>query len=195
MTQIAPQTIAIAKASAAAQDLFSVIDRKSSIDSFAEEGTTLDECQGHVQLRGVSFVYPSRPDVPVLEDLSLDFSAGKTTAIVGASGSGKSTIIALLERWYSSKAGTITIDGHDIESLKLSWLRTTVRLVQQEPTLFSGSIYQNVADGLTGTSMSELAESEKRKLVEEACQSAFADEFIRSLPKVSKEADLKEIKP
>ena len=88
LTQIAPQTIAISKATAAAQDLFAVIDRKSAMDLFYQEGTKIDGFKGEVKLRGRRFEYPSRPDVPVLHGLDLDIPADKTTALVGASGSG-----------------------------------------------------------------------------------------------------------
>lgn len=154
------------------------------MDSLSEEGTTIESFQGEIQLRDVHFAYPARANVPVLQGLNLDIPANKTTALVGASGSGKSTIFGLLERWYSKSAGTITLDGHQIEDLKLQWVRTNIRLVQQEPTLFSGSIYQNVVDGLVGSSMSELSDSEKEHLVHEACKSAFAHDFIQELPNV-----------
>lgn len=128
------------------------------------------------------FAYPARPDVPVLHGLNLQIPADKTTALVGTSGSGKSTIFGLVERWYLPSHGSITLDGHPIESLNLQWLRTSIRLVQQEPTLFSGTIYQNVVDGLTGSAMASLPEDEKRRLVEESCKSAFAHDFIQDLP-------------
>ncbi|KAH7137728.1 ABC transporter type 1, transmembrane domain-containing protein, partial [Dactylonectria macrodidyma] len=156
LTQIAPQTIAISKASAAAQEMFQMIDRESKIDSLSEEGERIPNFRGDIQLRGVRFAYPSRPDVPVLHGLDLDIPADKTTALVGASGSGKSTIFGLLERWYELSDGSITLDGHSVEKLNLKWLRTNIRMVQQEPTLFSGSIFQNVVDGLTGTDMANL---------------------------------------
>ncbi|KAH7113669.1 hypothetical protein B0J13DRAFT_656928, partial [Dactylonectria estremocensis] len=182
LTQIAPQTIAISKASAAAQEMFQMIDRESKIDSLSEEGERIPNFRGDIQLRGVRFAYPSRPDVPVLHGLDLDIPADKTTALVGASGSGKSTIFGLLERWYELSDGSITLDGHSVEKLNLKWLRTNIRMVQQEPTLFSGSIFQNVVDGLTGTDMANLPEDEKRKLVIEACKSAYAHDFIERLP-------------
>lgn len=182
LTQIAPQTIAISKAMAAAQDLFSIIDRKSAIDSLSDGGETIDGFKGDIKLRGVRFSYPSRPGVPILHGLDLDIPSDKTTALVGASGSGKSTIFGLLERWYSYSAGLITLDGYKLEDLNLRWLRTNIRLVQQEPTLFSGSIYQNVVDGLTGTNKEDLPFEEKRSLVVEACKAAFAHDFIQDLP-------------
>lgn len=131
LTQIAPQTIAISKATAAAQEMFQMIDRESKIDSLSEEGENIPNFRGDIQLRGVRFAYPSRPDVSVLHALDLDIPADKTTALVGASGSGKSTIFGLLERWYEPSGGSITLDGHPVEDLNLKWLRTNIRMVQQ----------------------------------------------------------------
>src|SRR5690606_14605021 len=107
--------------------------------------------------------------------------ARKTTALVGPSGSGKSTIIGLINRWYNPASGDITLDGRPISELQLQWLRTNVRLVQQEPTLFSGTIYQNVVYGLASTSLADAPEEEKERLVMEACKKAYAHEFITSL--------------
>lgn len=182
LTQIAPQTIAISKATAAAADLFSIIDRKSQVDSLSSDGTQITDFRGDIELKGVRFAYPSRPSVPILHGLNLQIPAGKTTALVGTSGSGKSTIFGLMERWYLPSDGSITLDGQRIEGLNLRWLRTNIRLVQQEPTLFSGTIYQNVVDGLTGSGMADLSNDEKRKLVEESCRLAFAHNFIQELP-------------
>ncbi|CAM1501550.1 Fc.00g035340.m01.CDS01 [Cosmosporella sp. VM-42] len=182
LTQIAPQIIAITKAAAAAAQLFKTIDRKSQIDSLSYEGNTIPGFQGRIQFRGVHFSYPTRPDVPVLRSLDLDAPADHTTALVGASGSGKSTIVGLLERWYIPNEGSITLDGQPIETLNLQWLRTNIRLVQQEPTLFSGTIFQNVVDGLAGTDMAALSDQENRQLVIESCKAAYAHDFIQSLP-------------
>ncbi|TQV90758.1 lipid A export ATP-binding/permease protein msbA [Cordyceps javanica] len=182
LTQIAPQTVAISKAAAAAHDMFAVIDRKSAVDSLSTAGTTIPDFQGNIKVSNVDFAYPSRPDVPVLQNFSIDIPANKTTAFVGASGSGKSTLFGLLERWYASSAGEITLDGHKLTDLNLQWLRTSMRLVQQEPTLFTGSIYQNVVDGLSGTAMADLPDEEKRRLVQEACESSYAHDFITELP-------------
>ncbi|WAO87154.1 Hypothetical protein NCS54_00445400 [Fusarium falciforme] len=182
LTQIAPQTVALSKATAAAQEMFQMIDRKSQIDALSQEGDQIADFKGDIQFRGVRFAYPSRSDVTILHGLDLDIPADKTTALVGASGSGKSTIFGLLERWYMPSDGSITLDGHPIEGLNLQWLRTNIRMVQQEPTLFSGTIYQNVVDGLTGTNMADLPEDQKRTMVIEACQSAYAHDFIETLP-------------
>jgi ATP-binding cassette subfamily B (MDR/TAP) protein 1 len=125
----------VSKATAAAQDLFAVIDRKSAVDSLSDDGNIIPNFQGNIKLRNIEFSYPSRPDVPILKDFSLDIPANKTTAFVGASGSGKSTIFGMLERWYPASSGEVTLDGHKIEDLNLQWLRTSIRLVQQVGTI------------------------------------------------------------
>jgi ATP-binding cassette subfamily B (MDR/TAP) protein 1 len=185
MTTIAPQVLVFTKASSSADEIFKTIDRQSEIDPLSEEGKVPAACNGVIEIKDISFAYPARPDITVLSGLTLSAPAGKTTALVGASGSGKSTIIGLLERWYDQHSGLITLDGIDIRELNLTWLRTNVRLVQQEPVLFSGTVYENVAFGLFGTEKADLPEQEQRALVEKACQDAYADEFIEKLPRVS----------
>jgi ABC-type multidrug transport system fused ATPase/permease subunit len=133
--------------------------------------------------------------------LDLRIEAGKTTAIVGPSGSGKSTIIGLIEQWYTlnesstlmpeehggaiKPRGTVSIGDHSLDELDLKWWRSQIGLVQQEPFLFNGTIYTNVANGLVGTQWESSSEEQKRKLVKQACKEAFADEFINKLPMVS----------
>ncbi len=90
-----------------------------------------------------------------------------------------------IERWYDIPSGAIYLDGVNIRDLRLSWLRTHVRLVQQEPVLFSGTVQENVAFGLFGTDKANLSNTEQRALVEEACREAYASEFIERLPMVS----------
>lgn len=182
MTQIAPQILAFTKASSSAEEIFRTIDRQSDIDPLNETGIVPAICTGDIQIEGVSFAYPARPDIMVLKSLMLSAPANKTTALVGASGSGKSTIIGLLERWYDQAGGIIYLDGVDIRQLNLHWLRTNVRLVQQEPVLFAGTVYDNVAYGLFGTPKADLPEVEQRALIEKACKDAYADEFIERLP-------------
>ncbi|KAF7114780.1 hypothetical protein CNMCM5793_000319 [Aspergillus hiratsukae] len=183
LTQIAPQIIAITKAAAAADELFRIIDKKSAIDSLSTAGLTPEKCAGEIEIKGLDFAYPSRPETQVLNDLNLSVPAGKTTALVGASGCGKSTIVGLLERWYDPAAGIILLDGIDIQTLNIAWLRTQIRLVQQEPVLFSGTIFDNVAFGLEGTPYAEAPYEQKLALVKEACRDAYAHEFIENLPK------------
>ena len=184
MTTIAPQVLVVTKAAGAAEELFKTIDRTSEIDPLSEDGIIPATCNGHIEVEDIHFAYPARPDIPVLSGLTLQVPANKTTALVGASGSGKSTIIGLLEQWYRQAEGTIRLDGTDIRELNLRWLRTNMRLVQQEPTLFSGSVYDNVAFGLFGTEKTNLSQDKQRDLVEKACKAAYADEFIQRLPKV-----------
>lgn len=88
-------------------------------------------CNGHIEIQDVHFNYPARPDVKVLQGLNITIAANKTTALVGASGSGKSTVIGLLERWYNPLSGNILLDGKKIDELNVAWLRTNIRLVQQ----------------------------------------------------------------
>ncbi|KIX08675.1 uncharacterized protein Z518_03332 [Rhinocladiella mackenziei CBS 650.93] len=182
LTHIAPQIITITKAAAAADELFRIIDKESAIDSLSTEGLKPDQCTGAIELQDLQFAYPSRPDTQVLNGLTLSAPAGKTTALVGASGSGKSTIVGLLERWYDPAAGMILLDGIEIKSLNIAWLRTRIRLVQQEPVLFSGTIFDNVAFGLVGTQHAEASDEEKLALIQQACKDAYADEFIEALP-------------
>ncbi|KAH7371427.1 P-loop containing nucleoside triphosphate hydrolase protein [Pyrenochaeta sp. MPI-SDFR-AT-0127] len=183
MTSIAPQILALTKASSSAEELFKTIDRQSEIDPLSDEGEKPSTCKGVIEIENIIFAYPARPDITVLKGLTLSAPANKTTALVGASGSGKSTIIGLLERWYDQPEGTIYLDGVDIRRLNLTWLRTNIRLVQQEPVLFSGTVYENVAFGLFGTDKANLPDKEQRALVEKACKDAYAEEFIERLPK------------
>ncbi|XP_022568116.2 LOW QUALITY PROTEIN: ABC transporter B family member 21 [Brassica napus] len=138
------------KASNAAASIFAVIDRKSKIDPSDESGRVLDNVKGDIELRHVSFKYPSRPDVQIFQDLCLSIRAGKTIALVGESGSGKSTVIALLQRFYDPDSGQITLDGVEIKTLQLKWLRQQTGLVSQEPVLFNETIRANIAYGKGG---------------------------------------------
>ncbi|NWW09673.1 ABCB8 protein, partial [Oreocharis arfaki] len=129
---------------------------------------------GHICFHRVSFSYPTRPGYPVLQDFSLNLPPCQTVAIVGPSGGGKSTVAALLERFYEPTAGTITLDGHDIASLDPSWLRgQVIGFISQEPVLFGTTIMENIRFGKPGASDAE---------VYEAARLANADDFIRSFP-------------
>lgn len=114
--------------------------------------------------------------------MNIVIPAGKVTALVGASGSGKSTIIGLVERFYDPVAGQVFLDDHDISTLNLRWLRENISLVSQEPVLFGTTIFGNVCHGLIGTKWENASEEEKRELVVKACIMSNADGFIRTLP-------------
>ncbi|TYG41088.1 hypothetical protein ES288_D12G146900v1 [Gossypium darwinii] len=161
------------KARSAAASIFAIIDRKSKIDPSDESGTTLENVKGDIELSHVSFKYPLRPDIQIFQDLNLSIPAGKTVALVGESGSGKSTVISLLQRFYDPNSGRITIDGVEIQTLQLKWLRQQMGLVSQEPILFNETIRANIAYGKGGNA----TEAE----ILAASELANAHKFISSL--------------
>ncbi|KAL6913402.1 hypothetical protein FSHL1_011078 [Fusarium sambucinum] len=182
LTQLTPYTIDFSRAMSGAAQLFALIDRESAIDPLSKTGETPSETIGHVELENISFAYPTRPGITVLDNFSLDIPAGKVTALVGQSGSGKSTIVGLIERWYNPKSGTIKLDGRPINQLNLNWLRRNVRLVQQEPVLFEGSVFDNIKHGLVGTEWENASTDEQMRRIEDAAKMAFAHNFIMELP-------------
>ncbi|CAI6093215.1 unnamed protein product [Clonostachys chloroleuca] len=182
ITMLAPHSIDFTRAAAAAGQLFVLIDRQSDINPLDKSGEQPSETIGHVELENVSFSYPTRPGITVLDDFTLNVPAGKVTALVGQSGSGKSTIIGLIERWYRPTSGSIKLDGRSLDQLNINWLRKHVRLVQQEPILFQGSVFDNIAYGLVGTEWENASREERMTQVREAAQLAYADEFISGLP-------------
>lgn len=183
LAMLAPNLTALSYAMSAAAKIIDTIDRKSAIDPTDPSGITEEECQGRIECRNIYFRYPARPNVPVLENFSLHIPPGKTTALVGASGSGKSTIVSLLERYYDVNQGQVLLDGHDIRNLNITWLRTQIGYVAQEPALFSTTIRQNIEYGLFNTKWENVSQEEKQKLVEEAAKQSNAHGFISQLPK------------
>ncbi|KAL0931980.1 ABC multidrug transporter mdr1 [Colletotrichum truncatum] len=179
---VAPNVQAFTTAIAAAAKIYNTIDRVSPLDPSSEAGEKLEKLEGTIRLENIKHIYPSRPELTVMEDVSLTIPAGKTTALVGASGSGKSTIVGLVERFYDPVRGKVFLDGHDISTLNLRWLRQQMALVSQEPTLFGTTIYQNIRYGLIGTKHENASEEEQRTLVENAAKMANAHDFITGLP-------------
>ncbi|WRT70520.1 uncharacterized protein IL334_007518 [Kwoniella shivajii] len=182
MAMMAPELASIAKARSAAAKLFHTIDRVPSIDSASLEGSKLETVHGEIEFENVKFHYPSRPGVPILKGLTTTFHAGKTFALVGASGSGKSTVVSLVERFYDPIQGTVKLDGRDIKTLNLKWLRQQIGLVSQEPTLFGTTVRGNVEHGLIGSRWEHSTDAEKFDLVKKACLDANAHDFIMKLP-------------
>jgi ATP-binding cassette subfamily B (MDR/TAP) protein 1 len=178
--QVAPHIQAFSSATATAGPIFSVIDRPSTEDQ--TNGIKLDQVRGEIELKGIKHVYPSRPEVVVMHDVDLIIPAGKVTALVGASGSGKSTIVGLVERFYTPIRGQVLLDGHSIQTLDLKWLRRQMALVSQEPVLFGTSIFANIAHGLIGSKFSDATDAQKMDLVVAAAKMANAHSFITSLP-------------
>lgn len=167
-----------------AKKIFDTIDRDppASLDPTANTGEIMDEVLGAIRFENIKHIYPSRPDVVVLNDFTLDIPAGKTTAIVGASGSGKSTLVGLLARFYSPVRGTIYLDGRDISTLNLRWLRGNIGLVGQEPTLFNETIYNNILYGISTSKLASESVERQNELVINAAKTANAHDFICGLP-------------
>ncbi|XP_073010384.1 ABC transporter B family member 19 [Typha latifolia] len=143
------------------RSVFSILNRGTRIDPDDPEAEPVDSIRGEIELRHVDFAYPSRPDVPIFKDFNLRIRAGQSQALVGASGCGKSTVIALIERFYDPTAGKVMIDGKDIRRLNLKSLRLKIGLVQQEPVLFASSILENIAYGKDGATEEEIIEAAK----------------------------------
>ncbi|XP_009415585.2 ABC transporter B family member 19 [Musa acuminata AAA Group] len=155
------------------RSVFAILNRGTRIDPDDPEAEPVDSVRGEIELRHVEFAYPSRPDVTIFKDFNLRIRAGQSQALVGASGSGKSTVIALIERFYDPTAGKVLIDGKDIKRLNLKSLRLKIGLVQQEPVLFAASIMENIAYGKDGATEEEVIE---------AARAANVHGFVSALP-------------
>lgn len=132
----------------AADTIFKVIDRTSKIDPMSGDGKMINSgLKGDIEFQDVGFHYPSRTDVQILKNLNAKFSRGQTVALVGSSGNGKSTCLQLLQRFYDPTFGKVLIDGHDIKTFNISWLRSNMAFVGQEPALFATSIEENIRYG------------------------------------------------
>ncbi|TVU14182.1 hypothetical protein EJB05_37631 [Eragrostis curvula] len=164
---------AFSKGKIAGYKLLEVIRQRPTIVQDTADGRCLDEVHGNIEFKEVSFSYPSRPDVMIFRDFSLFFPAGKTAAVVGGSGSGKSTVVALIERFYDPNQGQVLLDNADIKTLQLKWLRDQIGLVNQEPALFATTILDNILYGKPDAAMAE---------VEAAATAANAHSFIALLP-------------
>jgi len=159
------------KARGSSRRVFDLLDRQAAMPLTG--GATLPRVTGRVELRGVSFHYQTRPDVRALDDVNLVVEPGEVVALVGASGAGKSTIAALIPRFYDCTAGAVLLDGVDIRTLDPSWLRAHIGSVAQEPILFSTTIAENIRYGRQGASDAD---------VESAARAANAHAFIAALP-------------
>uniref|UniRef100_H9GBR3 Antigen peptide transporter 2 n=1 Tax=Anolis carolinensis TaxID=28377 RepID=H9GBR3_ANOCA len=138
----------------AAKKVFEYLRREPSVRT---EGMLAPEVlRGHVSFKNISFSYPSRPDVQVVKNVSFDLHPGEVTALVGLNGSGKSTCVALLERFFEPQSGEILLDDIPIQEYEHKYLHRQVALVGQEPILFSGSIRDNIAYGVEDCSMEEV---------------------------------------
>lgn len=180
-----------------------IIRQRPTIVDDTCNGNCLSDVRGNIEFKNVTFSYPSRPDVIIFRDFSIFFPAGKTVAVVGGSGSGKSTVVSLIERFYDpsqgkfykpllilnelericvsetnwfctyERTGEILLDSVDIKTLQLRWLRNQMGLVNQEPALFATTILENIFYGKPDATMAE---------VEAAASAANAHSFITLLP-------------
>lgn len=161
----------LSKGTEAIKSIFVILNRRSMIDPDDDSnGLKPERINGDIELKEVEFSYPTRPQQMVLKGLSLRIEAGMTVALVGQSGSGKSTIIGLIERFHDASRGTVEIDGVDIKKYNLRALRSHIALVSQEPTLFAGTIHDNICYGNEDATETEVIE---------AATLANAHEFIR----------------
>ncbi|XP_076435076.1 ATP-dependent translocase ABCB1-like isoform X2 [Babylonia areolata] len=168
-----PSLQSMAAARGAAYVIFQLIDLKSKIDNMMEGGKRPSGVTGTLSFHNVHFFYPSRPETKVLDGLSLTVNPGKTVALVGSSGCGKSTTVQLLQRFYDPLEGQVKLDGEDIKDLNVRWLRSHIGVVSQEPVLFATTIAENIRYGCEGVTEQDVIE---------AAKNANAHDFIMSLP-------------
>lgn len=156
-----------------AQVLKALLTRIPQIDWWSTKGERIEHLEGQIELKDVRFSYPQRPEQPVLKGISLSAQPGQFIALVGASGSGKSTVMALMERFYDPTSGNVLIDGLGISSYNLQDYRSQLALVSQETMLYTGTIRENI-----------LADKEnvEEDVIVQACKDANIYEFIISLP-------------
>ncbi len=169
-----PEQIAsIQRALGATDRVFELIDGDIENIEFLKDNVTAKQTKGEIEFSNVLFNYPSRPDFKVLQNISFKAEAGQTVALVGSSGSGKTTIASLILRFYDPTGGSILIDGVDSRSMSLTELRKKIALVPQDVILFAGTIKDNIAYGKPNASDAE---------IEAAARKANAYNFIESFP-------------
>ncbi|XP_062191062.1 ABC transporter B family member 19-like [Phragmites australis] len=172
LSNAAPDLQAFSQAEAAGEEVFKVIKRNPAI-SYESNGKILEKVTGDIEIQEVHFTYPSRDDKLVLQGFSLAIQAGKVVALVGSSGCGKSTVISLVQRFYDPISGAILIDGQNIKDLDLKSLRRNIGSVSQEPSLFSGTVMDNLRIGKMDATDEEIIE---------AAKTANVHSFISKLP-------------
>ncbi|ELR45371.1 Multidrug resistance protein 1, partial [Bos mutus] len=171
--QASPNIEAFANARGAAYEVFKIIDHKPSIDSYSNTGHKPDNIKGNLEFRNVHFHYPSRNEVKILKGLNLKVGSGQTVALVGNSGCGKSTTVQLMQRLYDPTEGMVSIDGQDIRTINVRYLREIIGVVSQEPVLFATTIAENIRYGREDVTMDE---------IQKAVKEANAYDFIMKLP-------------
>lgn len=160
------------RAAASAERIYEILDETPTVVD-AEDAVSLTDCRGDVRFSHVDFAYQEDAETLVLADFNLHLAPGETVALVGRTGSGKSTVARLLTRFYDVRHGSVEIDGHDVRSLRQDSLRDNIGVVLDEPFLFSVSVRDNIAYGKPGASRAD---------IEAAARAAGAHEFIEKLP-------------
>ena len=162
----------------AADKIFEILDRKPLIDSNPATGLKLNNTlEGNIALKSGEFTYPTRPDIQVLNKISLAVKAGQRVALVGESGCGKSTVIQLIQRFYDLDQGSLDLENHDIKHLNLPHVRSKIGIVSQEPVLFNRSIGENIRYG------DNAAEASMEEVIA-AARKANIHSFVSALPQV-----------
>jgi len=181
MGQASPAIGVIGQATGSAAKMFETIDRASPIDPEDPKGLrpAPASVRFEVEFRNVTFAYPSRPDSPVLRNFCLVIKAGETVALVGASGSGKSTIVQLIQRQYDPQDGQILLDGVDLRDYNVQALRALQALVSQEPQLWAASIRENISLGRLGAGLEPPTDED----VQAAARAANVTRFAAALPR------------
>lgn len=153
---VAPFLTIFANASKSSEKLLETIEQRARIQGTnQEQGIERTSMVGDICFENVSFNYPSRAGVPVLQNVSLSIPGNKMTGVVGASGSGKSTIAALIERFYDPNAGKVTVDGTDLRDFNIQNYHGHISIVEQMPRLFNRSVLENIAHGLVNSGRPE----------------------------------------
>lgn len=163
---------ALARSKASADRINQIMDAPAGLDEPAQP-LAMNITAGHVEFRDVSFRYPNASGEPVLQQISFVAEPGQTTAIIGATGSGKSTLVSLIPRLYDTLSGSVLIDGIDVRDYDLAGLRSGIGMVMQDTVLFSGQVQDNLRWGAAGADAGQL---------QEAALAAQADEFVRRMP-------------
>ncbi len=159
------------RALGAAERVFDLLDRKPLMPPLGGERPA--NARGHVELRSVTFAYPTRKEIRVLDSVDLELRPGQLVAVVGPSGAGKSTLAALIGRLYDPDAGAVLLDGKDVREIDPSWLRRQIGVVAQEPILFSTSIAENIRYGRPEATLAD---------VEAAARAAHVHTFATAFP-------------
>ncbi|KAJ2572927.1 hypothetical protein GGH95_004084, partial [Coemansia sp. RSA 1836] len=163
----------LSKGAVASRGIYATLNRQSLIDNLDPSGSSPEKFSGNVEFKDVKFSYPLRPDTKILKGISFDALQGKSVALVGASGSGKSTSILLAQRLYDASSGSVNVEGISVRDWSVTSLRDHMAIVGQEPILFNYTIGENIAYGKPGATQHE---------IEEAAREANIYNFVRNLP-------------